>query len=80
MRTLWRFTWRVLLLSLIALVLLQFWFFARVWYWANFNPESTAFMRHRLERLREERPDAQLQYMWVPYNGISIHLKRAVVA
>ena len=80
MRFLWRFTWRILLLSLIALVLLQFWFFACVWYWASFNPESTAFMRHRLERLREERPDVQLQYMWVPYDRISIHLKRAVVA
>ena len=57
MRFLWRFTWRLVLLALIALTLLQFWFFAYVWYWSVHNPESTAFMRTRLERLREERPE-----------------------
>ena len=80
MRFLWRFTWRFLLLALIALTLLQFWFFACVWYWSFNDPQSTAFMRARLERLREERPDASLQYRWVPYGSISPHLKRAVVA
>jgi monofunctional biosynthetic peptidoglycan transglycosylase len=79
-RFLWRFSWRFLLLALIALTLLQFWFFACVWYWSVFNPDSTAFMRARLERLREERPGARLQYRWVPYQSISVHLKRAVVA
>ena len=77
---LWRFAWRLVLLALIALVLLQFWFFACVWYWTVRNPESTAFMRSRLERLREEQPDARLQYQWVPYRAISVHLKRAVIA
>ena len=80
MRFLWRFSWRFLLLALIALTLLQFWFFACVWYWSVFNPDSTAFMRARLEQLREERPDARLQYRWIPYQSISAHLKRAVVA
>jgi monofunctional glycosyltransferase len=80
MKFLWRFTWRFLLLALIALTLLQFWFFACVWYWSVNDPQSTAFMRARLERLREERPDASLQYRWVPYGSVSPHLKRAVVA
>lgn len=80
MRFLWRFSWRFLLLALIALTLLQFWFFACVWYWSVFTPDSTAFMRASLERLREERPDARLQYRWVPYPSISVHLKRAVIA
>ena len=44
------------------------------------NPESTAFMRARLERLREEQPDATLRYQWVTYRAISVHLKRAVIA
>jgi len=79
-RFLWRFTWRLLLLALIALTLLQFWFFSCVWYWSVYDPDSTAFMRSRLERLREEKPRAQLQYRWVPYQSISTHLKRAVVA
>jgi monofunctional biosynthetic peptidoglycan transglycosylase len=77
---LWRFTWRAVLLALIALTLLQFWFFACVWYWSANSPESTAFMRSRLERLREERPDARISYTWVPYARISPHLKRAVIA
>jgi monofunctional biosynthetic peptidoglycan transglycosylase len=75
-----RFIWRVLLLALIALTLLQFWFFGCVWYWSVNNPDSTAFMRSRLERLRESDPGAQIRYSWVPYRRISAHLKRAVVA
>lgn len=76
----WRFTWRILLLTLIALTLLQFWFFGCVWYWSVYNPDSTAFMRSRLEKLGEEKPDARLQYVFVPYQRISLHLKRAIIA
>lgn len=75
-----KFAWRLVLLALIALTLVQFWFFACVWYWSIYNPETTAFMRARIERLREDRPDVTLQHRWVPYRDISIHLKRAVVA
>ena len=77
---LFRFTWRLLLLALIALTLLQFWFFACIWYWSAYNPDSTALMRSRIERLREENPAARIQYQWVPYRGISPQLKRAVIA
>jgi len=80
MKLLWRFAWRLVLLALIALTLLQFWFFACVWYWSVHNPESTAFMRSRMERLREEDPTARLRYKWIPYRSISLHLKRAVIA
>jgi monofunctional biosynthetic peptidoglycan transglycosylase len=79
-RFLWRFTWRLVLLALIALTLLQFWFFACVWYWSVNNPDTTAFMRARLEQLREEQPGALLTYRWVPYRSISPYLKRAVIA
>jgi len=68
------------LLALIALALVQFWFFIHVWYWVDHNPKSTAFMAARLERLRETNPGAVLQYQWVPYNRISMNLKRAIVA
>ena len=80
LKPLWRFTWRSVLLALIAVTLLQFWFFACVWYWSAHNPDSTAFMRTRLESLREEQPGARIQYAWVSYRRISPHLKRAVVA
>ena len=77
---LWRFAWRLVLLALIALTLLQFWFFTWVWFYSVYNPEDTAFMRLRLERVREREPAVRLQYQWVPYRSISPHLKRAVIA
>ena len=80
MRFLLRLTWRVLLLALIVVTLVQFWFFGWVWYWSVYNPDSTALMRVRLERLRDSDPEARLHYQWVPYRYISPHLKRAVVA
>ncbi|HUP93465.1 MAG TPA: monofunctional biosynthetic peptidoglycan transglycosylase [Burkholderiales bacterium] len=80
MNLVWRVAWRTVLLVLIGITLVQFWFFGCVWYWSLYNPQSTAFMRVRLEKTREERPDAQLHYAWVPYARISPYLKRAVVA
>lgn len=68
------------LLALIALVAIQFWFLVHVWYWAGNNPESTAFMRARLEILQQDNPKARLRQQWVPYQRISGHLKRAIVA
>ena len=79
MKSLLRRVWYTLLLALISLTLLQFWFMGHVWHWARNNPESTAFMRARLEILREEDPAARLAHRWVPYHRISSHLKRAVV-
>lgn len=68
------------LLVLAALLLVQLWFTAQVWYWAGHNPQSTAFMRARLDAMRAEDPRARLTHRWVAYRRISIHLKRAVVA
>jgi monofunctional biosynthetic peptidoglycan transglycosylase len=75
-----RWTWRALLLALCALVAVQFWFLAHIWYWAEHNPDSTAFMRARLAILRAYNPRARLEQRWVPYGRISRHLKLAVVA
>jgi monofunctional biosynthetic peptidoglycan transglycosylase len=80
MRAVLRWTWYALLLALIGLVVVQFWFLAHVWYWADHNPESTAFMRARLEILREDDPNARIDQRWVPYSRIPGHLKRAVIA
>jgi len=71
---------RFVLIALIALTLLQFWFFGWVWYWSLYNPHATAFMRSRMESVREEGSTAKLRQHWVPYSRISIHLKRAVIA
>jgi monofunctional biosynthetic peptidoglycan transglycosylase len=76
--------WKIYCTTLGAMVLVVFvvqaWFFAHVWWWNTRNPEASAFMGSRLERLREKDPKARLQHKWVPYEGISTSLKRAVVA
>ncbi len=59
---------------------LQVWFYAQILYLNAFNPASTAFMDRRLEVLRAEDPKAMLRRQWVPYDRMSVHLKRAVVA
>lgn len=72
--------WYPLLIALIALVLVQFWFLVHIWYWVDHNPEITAFMQSRLDRMREKDPRAAIRYQWVTYDRISVHLKRAIVA
>ncbi|MBI3937234.1 MAG: monofunctional biosynthetic peptidoglycan transglycosylase [Betaproteobacteria bacterium] len=80
MKALFRWFFRGVLLALIALVAVQFWFLAHIWYWVDHNPGSTAFMDSRLAKLRGKNPEATLQHRWVQYRRISIHLKRAIVA
>jgi len=75
-----------MLLALTLLILLQLWFAGHVAYWVKFNPSSTAFMRARLEVMREKNlklpkaPHVQLRHQWVDYERISPHLKRAMIA
>lgn len=71
---------RVLLGSIALLVLYQVWLFGWVLWWNWANPDVTRFMAIRLEELRRQQPEAQLRKQWVPYDRISVHLKRAVVA
>ena len=80
LRKLFRWTWRLVLLALIALVLVQCWFVVHVWYWTSHDPQTTAFMASRLERLRERDSNATLRHQWVSYCRISLHLKRAELA
>lgn len=58
----------------------QLWVFGHLLWWTRFNPSQTSFMSLRLDELRQRSPDAQLRQQWVPYERISVHLKRAVVA
>ncbi|AKU13771.1 Monofunctional biosynthetic peptidoglycan transglycosylase [Azoarcus sp. CIB] len=67
--------------ALVALLLLyQLWILLLVLWWSHFNPSSTSFMDIRLDELQEKRPNAELRHEWAPYERISIHLKRAVIA
>jgi monofunctional biosynthetic peptidoglycan transglycosylase len=76
--------WRVFAFALGALVLIfvlvQGWFLAHVLHWNSNNPGATRFMALRLAELRENNPRAALEHQWVPYERISIHLKRAVIS
>jgi monofunctional glycosyltransferase len=63
-----------------AFLFLQLSYLARVWWMNEHNPEMTAFMESRLEHLRDRKPQARLRHAWVPYDRISVHLKRAIVA
>ena len=54
-------------------------YMARVWWWRDHDPGSTAFMHARLEELRSHDARAVLQHTWVPYSRVSPQLKRAIV-
>jgi monofunctional biosynthetic peptidoglycan transglycosylase len=71
---------KTMLVVFLVVCAVQLWFLVQVGWWAHFNPSSTAFMEAGLARLQKKKPDAQLNHRWVPYERISIHLKRAVVA
>ncbi len=71
---------RLLGLLALGLLLLQLWLFAHVLWWKHNDPASTRFMRLALAELTQNQPQRQLQQQWRPYDAISPHLKRAVVA
>lgn len=49
--------------------------------WFNFrDPSNTPVMQDTLNTLRVEDPQARLAHEWVPYDRISVNLKRAVIA
>jgi monofunctional biosynthetic peptidoglycan transglycosylase len=65
---------------LLAVFLLQLYFFLQICWWSRFNPGMTSFMSAQLSSLRETNPKATLEQKWVPYAAISANLKRAVIA
>jgi monofunctional biosynthetic peptidoglycan transglycosylase len=70
--------------GLLALVLVgmlwQGWYLGWVVWWKYADPGMTHFMSIRLDELREKNPKAELRHTWVPYERISVQLKRAVIA
>ncbi len=75
-----RWAWRVVLIAVAVVAAIQLWYLAHIAYWKFQNPGTTAFMGRELDRLRGRDPKAALRHQWVPYERISIHLKRAVIA
>lgn len=64
----------------LAVLLVQGWFFVHVWWWSSHNPSSTAFMQARLATMQQKDRNAALKHQWTGYERISPNLKRAVVA
>ena len=75
-----RFALRALVALVVLFVLVQAWFAAHVLWYRWQPPGQTAFMAQRLSELREKDPKATIRFQWVPYERISTHLKRAVIA
>lgn len=80
MRTALRWAVWAMLALLAAFLLLHVWYAAQIWWWRDHAPRETAFMSARLAELRKSSPGARLQYTWVPYQRISVQLKRAMIA
>ncbi len=80
MKAIWGGLWRAALILLGLFMAWQVWVFAHVLWWIDHNPTSSAFMQAGLARLHEKTPQAELRHQWVPYEKISIHLKRAIIA
>jgi monofunctional biosynthetic peptidoglycan transglycosylase len=76
----WKSLWYGLAALVLAVALVQGWFYAHVLWWSDHNPSSTAFMDARLASLQQKDPKAALKHQWARYDRISGHLKRAVVA
>ena len=68
-----------LVACLVVVVALQFWYLGWVAWWKWNNPGETSFMAREEAALRQKNPKAGLRHRWVPYERISIHLKRAVI-
>jgi monofunctional biosynthetic peptidoglycan transglycosylase len=71
---------RWIALVLLAFVALQLFFVGRVALMAVIDPESTTFQRSEAWRIATERDRLRWSQQWVPYEQISDHLKRAVIA
>jgi monofunctional biosynthetic peptidoglycan transglycosylase len=80
LKSFWRWSRRGLAVLVLLLLVWQGWYLGWVVWWKFVNPATTSFMSLRLDELREKDPRAELKMQWAPYERVSNHLKRAVVA
>ena len=72
--------WRCVALLLVAAVALQLYFALRVALMAAVDPQSTSFQRSEMWRLLTQKHEIAWSQQWVAYPGLSVQLKRAVIA
>jgi monofunctional biosynthetic peptidoglycan transglycosylase len=80
MRTLGRWLLWTLAIGVAAIVLVQGWYAVHILWWRSHPPAETAFMAMREAEHRERGKPVRRAYEWVPYEGISPALKRAMIA
>ena len=71
---------RWIALLVFAFIALQLFFVGRIAAMAVADPQSTTFQRSEAWRIAHERDKLRWRQQWVPYDRISDHLKRAVIA
>lgn len=71
---------RLILLMVLAGLALQLYFVGRIALMAVVAPESTAFQRSEVYRVASTTGALKWRQQWVPYDALSDHLKRAVIA
>lgn len=80
LKSFWHWSRRGLAVLVLLLLAWQGWYFGWVVWWKFVNPSTTSFMSLRFDELREKDARAELKKQWTPYERISAHLKRAVIA
>jgi len=63
-----------------AVVLWLAWLALHIAWYRTHAPGETAFMEQRMEETRAKNPKAELRYRFVPYERISVQLKRSMIA
>jgi len=69
-----------LAIAVALVVAVHAWFAAKILWWRTHPVAETSFMATRMDELRARNPAAKLAYQWVPYDRISINVKRAMIA
>ena len=65
---------------LACIVLFNVWAYGNILSYRAIAPYRTSFMSMRMDELAAEKPDVALDYRWVPYDQISVNLKKALIA
>jgi monofunctional glycosyltransferase len=79
-RRLIRWTGLALLAFAGLFLLLQAWYLVQIAWYKTHDPGLTSFMQRQLTVLQERDPGAKLKQQYVPYERISVQLKKAVIA
>jgi monofunctional biosynthetic peptidoglycan transglycosylase len=80
MRTILRWTFRVVLGIIIGLILYEGVLFVRVLWLRSHNPSSTSLIDTRASEAQDKGQEARREQTWVPLDRVSVNLQRAVLA